>query len=88
MYSDVWQSIEAADAMVLDDPGTEFLDRAGSMGVRMDGLLDARYREIRKTLITTNLCVEDFSARYGERVMDRIRDGGCFYEFTAESMRR
>ncbi len=77
----------AKGALVIDDLGVEYADRGGHFQARLDELLDERYRQERQTLITTNLNGADFRARYGARVVDRLRDGGGFYEFDLPSMR-
>ena len=76
-----------AGPLVIDDLGTEFTDAKGFFQQRLDALIDARYREYRPTLITTNLSGRDFAQRYGQRVADRIREGGVFFEFNGKSMR-
>lgn len=74
-------------ALVIDDLGTEYADRKGYVKTRLDVIVDSRYREFRPTLITTNLNSEAFKERFGERVTDRLREGGAFFEFSAPSMR-
>jgi hypothetical protein len=74
-------------ALVIDDLGTEYSDRHGFAKTRLDVIVDARYREFRPTLITTNLNIDAFRERFGERVADRLREGGAWFEFQAESMR-
>lgn len=73
--------------IVLDDLGSEYSDKAGFMQVMIDSLVDARYSEYRPLLITTNLTAKSFRERYGERVTDRLREGGAFFEFREKSMR-
>lgn len=73
--------------LVIDDLGSEYDDKAGFLQAMFDALVDARYSEYRPLLITTNLTATAFKTRYSERVADRIRDGGSFYEFAAPSMR-
>lgn len=74
--------------VVLDDLGSEYLDGKGWFLQALDAFVDARYAEYRPTLITTNLTADQFKARYSERVADRLREGGSFYEFRGASMRR
>lgn len=73
--------------VVLDDIGSEYNDSKGWFLQAFDAFVDARYSQYRPTLITTNLSGEDFKRRYSERVVDRIREGGSYYEFDGESMR-
>jgi DNA replication protein DnaC len=74
--------------LVLDDIGTEFNDGKGMFAAKLDRLLDARYREYRRTLITTNLTGAALAERYDSRVIDRIREGAVWQTITGESMRR
>ena len=79
---------EYAGPLVLDDLGTEYADAKGFFSQILDRLIDARYREYAPTIITTNLNAKSFGERYGERVVDRLREGGRFVEFGGvESMR-
>lgn len=80
--------IERARALVLDDLGAEYLDDKGAFVALLDSVIDARYRNLRRTVITTNLHAPQFAARYGERSVDRIRERGRFVELCGESMRR
>lgn len=77
--------------MVIDDLGVEYLDKNGNFLQRLDELIDERYSNFKRTIITTNLNVEAFKERYGERVSDRLREGfawgGGFFEITEDSMR-
>lgn len=74
--------------IVIDDLGSEYLDGKGWLVQAIDGLMDARYADYLPTCITTNLRAQDFAARYGERVTDRLREGGVFAELKSESLRR
>lgn len=80
--------LETCRLLVLDDLGQEFSDVKGSFAATLDGLINARYGAMLQTAITTNLTADDFKARYGERVADRIRECGRFVNVTGESMRR
>tara|TARA_Y100000310_G_scaffold342879_1_gene448022 strand:+ start:1593 stop:2297 length:705 start_codon:yes stop_codon:yes gene_type:complete len=77
--------------MVIDDLGVEYLDKNGNFLQRLDELIDERYANFKRTIITTNLNVGAFQKRYGERVTDRLREGfahgGGFYEIADDSMR-
>lgn len=85
----------SAHALVLDDLGAEYLDAKGSFLVDLDELIDTFYGVMRALVITTNLRVEDtlgkpgsgFKSRYGERVIDRIRECGVWLDVAAPSMR-
>lgn len=73
--------------IVLDDLGSEYIDQKGWMHQALDAFIDERYSEYRPTLITTNLSAADFRKRYSERICDRLREGGAFFEFSGGSLR-
>ena len=79
--------VERALALVLDDLGAEYLDQKGAFVSLLDSLIDARYRHLLPTVITTNLRATDFKARYGPRTVDRIRERGDFIEINGPSLR-
>ncbi len=67
----------ASDALVLDDLGADFATDAWRQW--LEDILDARWGNKRKTLITVNnLSEEAFRARVGARLLDRFRDGDIF----------
>lgn len=83
----------SAPAMVLDDLGAEYLDGKGSFMVDLDELIDVYYGDKRPLLITTN-CPKDatkerpgFRERYGERVYDRLKECGSWFETNSDSRR-
>lgn len=76
-----------AAALVLDDLGAEYADGKGSFLVDLDELVDVFYGDCRPLLITTNCGVDAFKARYGERIADRIRECGVFFEWSGPSFR-
>lgn len=80
------RSARRCSLLVLDDIGTEF----NGDGWRnwLGDVLDERYSQGRKTVLTTNLGPEDFRARLGERLVDRLREGGKGVASGTESMRR
>jgi len=77
-----------ADALVLDDLGAEYADAKGNFLVDLDELVDTFYGDKRPLLITTNCTPEDFKARYGQRVVDRIRECGSWCSVNSASLRR
>ena len=60
---------ENTGLLVIDDLGVEFLDGRGNFIMLFDGFINTRYNNAGRTIITTNLDVERFKARYSERVM-------------------
>ncbi len=77
-----------AEALVLDDLGTEYADTKGNYIVDLDELVDTFYGDRRPLLITTNLDDKAFKDRYGARIIDRIRECGSFAWIASASMRR
>ena len=73
--------------LVIDDLGNEFLDEKGSFMATLDELLNERYAHKRPTVITTNLNLAGFKARYEERIADRIREDGRFVSLASPSLR-
>ena len=81
------EPVEQAAALVVDDLGAEFLDDKGGFASLFDAVMDARYRHLLPTVITTNLRSDEFRARYGERTVDRLREHGQFVELAGKSLR-
>ena len=79
--------IERAEALVVDDLGVEFDDVKGAFRSLLDELVNSRYAAQLPTLLTTNLSAEQFKARYGERIADRIRECGAFVGDAGPSLR-
>jgi DNA replication protein DnaC len=90
-FNDHLEKMMSVPLMVIDDLGVEYLDKNGYFNHRLDELIDDRYSNYRKTIITTNLNANDFQTRYGARVADRIREGfkhgGGYVEFNEMSLR-
>lgn len=80
-------ALRSAPRLVIDDLGMEYADNKGFFEVVLDRMLDWRYANLKPTVITTNLRAEQFKARYGERIADRIREAGNFVELSNESLR-
>jgi DNA replication protein DnaC len=77
-----------AQALVLDDLGTEYADTKGNFLTDLDELIDTYYGNKKPLLITTNCTAEEFKKRYGARIVDRLRECGTWYSVAASSMRR
>ena len=86
-FGDEIEELNTRATLVIDDLGVEYSDKNGNFRSRMDYLLDARYAEERPTIITTNLSPTALSKRYGERIVDRMRDGGAFASLNETSRR-
>lgn len=74
--------------LVVDDLGGEYMDKGGFYASLLDEIVNERQAASRPTVLTTNLDAEAFKARYGERIVDRIREGGRFVACGNKSMRR
>lgn len=70
-----------APSLILDDLGVE------NSPADIDELVDAFYSEQRDLWLTTNLAPAAFAEKYGERVVDRLREAGRFVPITGPSMR-
>jgi DNA replication protein DnaC len=81
-----WEAVLGARALVLDDLGAETLHDGWKP--MLDELVDVRYGERARTVITCNLDKERFKARYGERIVDRIRHDGVIIQCGGASMRK
>lgn len=86
-YKDKFQPLVKAKRLVLDELGAEYTDAKGSFSCDFDQLIDLRWRAKAPTVITTNLSMQDFRARYGERAFDRVRDDGEWIYCKRESLR-
>lgn len=92
-YKSDLEKIMRVPVLVIDDLGVEYLDKNGFFNSRFDEIMDARYNNFRKTIITTNLAPDNFQKRYGKRVTTRIRHGfkagggDLYVQVNEESMR-
>ena len=90
-YDQELEKMMKVPLMVIDDLGVEYLDKNGYFNHRLDELIDERYSNYRKTIITTNLNKRDFQARYEDRITSRIREGfkhgGDYLELDGRSLR-
>lgn len=85
-----WDRLAAAGFLVIDDLGTEPLDEKGWVVANVRALIDKRYDDERKTILTTNLNLDQFKARYcadGGRLLERLRERGGFLELADASLR-
>ena len=80
--------IAKAPRLVVDDLFSEYVDAKGFFSSLLDEIIDARYSGLRPTIITTNLDAAGFVARYGQRIADRVRESGRFFNCGNVSLRR
>lgn len=64
----------AVDLLVVDEVGRQ-LETAHERE-QFFRVIDARYRELRPTLLVTNLSKGEFAAFVGDAIVDRLREGG------------
>ena len=76
-----------APLLVVDDLGGEYNDAKGFFGSLLDEVVDARYAGKLPAIFTSNLNAKGFTDRYGERIVDRIREAGRFINCGNTSMR-
>lgn len=86
------ERFESAPLLVIDDLGREIIDQKQFSRAYLFQLLDARYDNASKTIITTNANLGDFQKTYGsgagELLMDRLREGGTFFHVEEEESLR
>lgn len=75
------EQLREVGLLVIDDLGTEVM--SVTWGHNFQDMLDYRYQNQLKTILTTNLTPEQFTARYGERAMRRITQCGRYFVATA-----
>lgn len=73
--------------LVIDDLGTEYLDKGGFLLSLIDEIISERHRRDLPTVMTTNNTAGEFAQRYGGRVVDRIRGSGSIVICDGKSMR-
>lgn len=72
--------------LVIDDMGAEFL--AAPAMTMLDELLDERYSNARRTILTSNLSGELFRERYGARLWDRFAQVAVVFGAGSQSLRK
>lgn len=77
--------IKNTKCLVVDDVGVEYMSEM--FLALWDSIVNARYGTNGFTIFTTNLTADQFATRYGERVYDRIRGRGAWYDVDGESLR-
>ena len=80
--------LRRAPRLVIDDLGMEYSDTKGYFSSLFDSLVNERYANCLPMVMTTNLGVDAFRARYGERIADRIREDGRFVSCANASLRK
>ena len=84
---DLLQRARSTRLLVIDDAGTEHVGESGYSAARIADLLCERHAHRSKTILTTNLPRKPLAARYGERVNDRLNQGGVCVALGGKSLR-
>jgi hypothetical protein len=87
-----WDDLEKVPLLAVDDFDRAFDDRSGFNRTVVDGLLDARYDNKTRTILTSNLALDDSTgslpSRLGSRTWDRIGETGRVFYCAGASLRR
>lgn len=83
-----YKRARCTQTLIVDDLGGEYVDDKGWAVRVLNSILDFRYENRLKTIITTNLDAQSFKATYQERIADRLRESGRFYLIGGTSVRR
>ena len=84
-YHESIRALCSQDYVFIDDIGAEKMSDFVAEFLYL--LIDARYRNMKKTIISTNLTPEDFEERYGERLLSRIYEMCVSLELQGEDKR-
>ncbi|WP_058912844.1 ATP-binding protein [Entomohabitans teleogrylli] len=83
---DVIRHFTRPDLLIIDEVGVQFGTEAEKL--IMFEVINTRYERMRPTILISNQSKEDLAAFIGERVIDRMNDGGgCTLAFTWGSYR-
>ena len=69
--------------LVIDDLGVEGMQE--SVRVAMYRLINTRWEQRKRTIVTTNMSLEDIKIKIGQQVADRLLRTGRFIKFDGES---
>lgn len=83
---DVIRYFTRPDLLIIDEVGVQFGSDAEKM--IMFEIINTRYERLKPTILISNLPKEELTQFIGERVIDRMNDGGgCTISFTWDSYR-
>lgn len=83
---DVIRHFTSPDLLIIDEVGVQFGSEAEKM--IMFEIINTRYERLKPTILISNLPKDELTQFIGERVIDRMNDGGgCTISFTWESYR-
>ncbi|PAV01844.1 ATP-binding protein [Arsenophonus sp. ENCA] len=84
--ADVIKRYAQPDLLIIDEVGVQFGSEAEKM--ILFEVINARYESMKPTIIISNLALNELFGFIGERVIDRMNDGGgCTLAFTWRSYR-
>lgn len=87
-YEDEGSMVQKSRNLVIDDLGAEYMDPKGFFASNLDALINHRYANDLRTVVTTNIERPNFRPRYGDRIADRIKEAGAFLECGGVSLRK
>lgn len=83
---DVIHAYTDPDLLIIDEVGVQF--GSDSEKMILFEIINTRYESMKPTILISNLPLEELSGFIGERVIDRMSDGGgCTLSFTWDSYR-
>ncbi|EPJ1408988.1 TPA: ATP-binding protein [Yersinia enterocolitica] len=83
---EVIEAYTSPDLLIIDEVGVQF--GSESEKLILFEIINTRYEKMRPTILISNLPKDELSAFIGERVIDRMNDGGgCTLAFTWDSYR-
>jgi DNA replication protein DnaC len=83
---EVISAYTSPDLLIIDEVGVQF--GSDSEKLILFEIINTRYEKMRPTILISNLPKDELSAFIGERVIDRMNDGGgCTLAFTWDSYR-
>lgn len=83
-YKDIFWFLEE-DHLLIDDVGSEKTTDFVQEFLYL--IVNKRYNNMKRTVLTTNLSLEDFRERYGDRILSRISEMCVLLELTGEDRR-
>jgi DNA replication protein DnaC len=84
-YFDNIKDLTQEDYLFIDDIGAEKLSDFVVEFLYL--IVNKRYENMKRTVFATNLSVEDFIEKYGERIMSRISEMCILHELKGEDKR-
>jgi DNA replication protein DnaC len=80
-----YETAQECDLLVLDDLGREKMTEWTLE--RLHGVIDARWANLRRTVVTTQVSGEKLLERYGDPILDRLRDDAWIIAMTKRGRR-